>query len=497
MQKVQTLKYAEEACYNGSVVIKAFSSGLEIGSSNWMINGPRRNITYLSSSIFESAHAKEFDYLSLQGNDLVLFSDLSLLHGMTTLDKNAHDRKNHIRLEVNDLHPSTSSALRDKGNDGDEFMKSLVNTNEITEEMDKLSFICSCAINCVQGGGSVLIPLTRLGIALQLLEQMSLFLESSCLKVPIFVISSVAEETFAFTNVVPEWLCKQRQEKLYSGKALFGHVELIEEKKIHVFPAMYSSNLLRTWKEPCIVFCSHWSLRIGPVVHLLQRWRGDPNSLLVLEEGVDVDVALTPFKPMAMKVLQCSFLSGIKMQKVQPLLELLKPKIVLLPKELRMQVQAASVSSPSCLYYYEGETLVIPSLRLDFEADLSTDLAFQLQPRRTSQENIAVARFRGELLVSQGKHLLVSAMEPVEFQQGQLLHWGSIDQNRLLQALQEKGINGSLDNRSITDSPSLIYIDKPSRALIQISTTGTIISAADEALASLIFEAVNSVLDGI
>eukprot|EP00268_Persea_americana_P027284 TRINITY_DN26703_c0_g1_i4.p1 TRINITY_DN26703_c0_g1~~TRINITY_DN26703_c0_g1_i4.p1 ORF type:complete len:718 (+),score=117.19 TRINITY_DN26703_c0_g1_i4:29-2155(+) len=497
VQKVQTLKYAEEACYNGSMVVKAFSSGLEIGSSNWMINGPRRNITYLSSSIFESAYAKEFDYLSLQGNDLVLFSDLSLLHGMTTLDKNADDRKNHIRLEVNDPLPSTSSVLRDKGNNGDEFMKSLVNSNELTEEMDKLSFICSCAINCVQGGGSVLIPLSRLGIILQLLEQMSLFLESSCLKVPIFVISSVAEETFAFTNVVPEWLSKQRQEKLYSGKALFGHVELIEGKKIHVFPAMYSSNLLRTWKEPCIVFCSHWSLRIGPVVHLLQRWRGDPNSLLVLEEGVDVDVALLPFKPMAMKVLQCSFLSGIKMQKVQPLLELLKPKTVLLPKELRMQLQPASLSSPSCLYYSEGETLVIPSLRLDFEADLSTDLAFQLLPRRTSQENIAVARFRGELLVSQGKHLLVSTMEPVEFPRGQLLHWGSINQNRLLQALQEKGINGSLDNRSITDSASLIYIYKPSRALIQISTTGTIISAADEALASLIFEAVNSVLDGI
>lgn len=62
-------------------------------------------------------------------------------------------------------------------------MKSLVNSNELTEEMDKLSFICSCAINCVQGGGSVLIPLSRLGIILQLLEQMSLFLESSCLKV--------------------------------------------------------------------------------------------------------------------------------------------------------------------------------------------------------------------------------------------------------------------------------------------------------------------------
>lgn len=166
------------------------------------------------------------------------------------------------------------------------------------------------------------------------------------------------------------------------------------------------------------------------------------------------------------------------------------------PEELRMQLTPNMMSS-SYLYYSEGETLSIPSLRDDFEADLSTDLAFQLRPRRTSQENIAVARFKGELLVSQGKHLLFSAPEPVDFPKGHLLHWGSIDQNRLLPALQEKGINGCLDSSSITDSASLIYINKPSRALIEISTAGTIISAADEALASLIFEVVNSVLDGI
>ena len=31
-----------------------------------------------------------------------------------------------------------------------------------------------------------------------------------------------------------------------------------------------------------------------------------------VQEGVDDDLALLPFKPMAMKVLQCSFLSGIR-----------------------------------------------------------------------------------------------------------------------------------------------------------------------------------------
>lgn len=37
------------------------------------------------------------------------------------------------------------------------------------------------------------------------------------------------------------------------------------------------------WKEPCIVFCPHWSLRHGPAVHLLHRWRADKRCLLVLE----------------------------------------------------------------------------------------------------------------------------------------------------------------------------------------------------------------------
>ncbi|XP_052192705.1 uncharacterized protein LOC127801525 [Diospyros lotus] len=89
------------------------------------------------------------------------------------------------------------------------------------------------------------------------------------------------------------------------------------------------------WQQPCIVFCSHWSLRLGPVVYLLRRWSGDQNSLLVMEKGVDADLALLPFKPMAMKILQCSFLCGMRMQKVQPLLKMLQPKLVLFPENLR------------------------------------------------------------------------------------------------------------------------------------------------------------------
>lgn len=30
-----------------------------------------------------------------------------------------------------------------------------------------------------------------------------------------YFISSVAEELLAFTNIIPEWLCKDRQEKVF------------------------------------------------------------------------------------------------------------------------------------------------------------------------------------------------------------------------------------------------------------------------------------------
>ncbi|XP_058107040.1 uncharacterized protein LOC131250767 [Magnolia sinica] len=495
IQKVQTLKYAEEACYNGTLVIKAFSSGLEIGTSNWTINGPRRNVTYLSSSIFQSAHAMGFDFQSLQGNDIVIFSDFSSLYSKTIFCNDNDGNMKNMTLEEE---ASSFSAHRENYNYSEECMKSLAITDESSEEMEKISFICSCVVNAAREGGSVLIPIGRLGIVLQLLEQISLSLQSLNLKVPIFIISTTAEETLAFTNIIPEWLCKERQEKLYSGEALFGHVELIKGKRIHVFPAIHSSNLLTTWQEPCIVFSPHWSLRLGPVVHLLRRWCGDQNCLLILEQGFDPDVALLPYAPVAMKVLQCSFLTGIKMQKVQPLLEILSPKVILFPEELRMQLHTTNTNSTQFLYYSVNDTLRVPSLRDDYEADLATDLAFQLQPRRTRQENIAVARLKGELVVSHGRHLLVSAKETSGLSQPQLLHWGTVDPNLLVLALQEKSINGSLDSDGGgTDGACFVRVEEPSKALIEIGTTRTVICTSDETLAAYIFDAVSSVLDGI
>ena len=79
MLKVHTLKYAEEACYNGTLTIKALSSGVEFGGCNWILSGPKGDVGYISCSSFNSAHAMNFDFRSLQGTGTLIYSDFSSL----------------------------------------------------------------------------------------------------------------------------------------------------------------------------------------------------------------------------------------------------------------------------------------------------------------------------------------------------------------------------------------------------------------------------------
>ncbi|KAL3829784.1 hypothetical protein ACJIZ3_018586 [Penstemon smallii] len=487
LTKVESLKYAQEACYNGTLIVKASSSGLDIGSCNWSITGPNGTIIYVSSSLCMSSTATSFDYKALQRSDVVLYSDFS---SCNTTDK------------FEDGNNSSGTAASNFSNISDDAVDleasfTLLNNDEYMEEIEKLDFICSCSMDSVKSRGSVLIPIGRLGIILQLLERFALGLESENMKVPIFVVSSVAEELMAFTNIIPEWLCKQRQDRLYSGQPLFTHVEMLKDGRLHLFPAIHSLELLTIWQEPCIVFCPHWSLRLGPVVHLLQRWCKDQNSLLVMEEEVDANLALLPFKPMAMKVLQCSFLSGIQLQQSHLLLKMLQPRYVLFPEVLKRHVTPLD----SFDYYSENEKLHIPMVK-NSELDITVEVAVQLRYTTLKQQDTNISRLKGELLMEQGRYLLSVGDNQVcsETETKPVLHLGRIDLNVLLVALQKMGMNVTVEEARGDDgllTASLVHVLEPNKALIKVTDVQTLISTADENLASLISQAVCTNLDCI
>ncbi|XP_024032285.1 integrator complex subunit 9 homolog isoform X2 [Morus notabilis] len=447
-----------------------------------------QDVAHLPSALKEIVSGKDGGKL---GGWMPLYSAVDVkncmqkVHTLKYLEETCYndDRENE------DHDPSTNDSAS---------LRSLTDIDDNSEESEKLSFVCACAVDAVKTGGSVLIPMYRIGILLQLLEQISASLDSSNLKVPIYFISSVAEELLALTNIIPEWLCRERQEKLFSGEPLFSHVELVKEEKVHVFAAVHSPELLTNWQEPCIVFSPSGSLRLGPVVHLLRHWCGDQNSLLVLENGIDAELALLPFKPMAMKVLQCSFLSGIKLREVQPLLEVLQPKVVALPEDLKKICFPTSMLF-SVLRYTENETLIISSLKSS-EVEIPMDLATQFNFKKLKQEHISVTRLKGDLTIGHGKHHLLSGNKPTDLKCRHIMHWGSPDIERLFAALSKMGIKGTVGGGTMdaeSENFSQVQITEPSRACIEIRATSTVIITIDENLASRISDAICSVLAGI
>ncbi|KAK4362753.1 hypothetical protein RND71_017994 [Anisodus tanguticus] len=481
MEKVQSLKYLEEACYNGSLTIKACSSGLEIGACNWNILCPKGRIVYLSGSVFASTTASSFNYKALQGSDVLLYSDFTAC--------------NDVDGVKNDFPPATGSSYSSDSGCWETTTESSLDSDDYSEEMEKISFICSCALNSINDGGSVLIPIGRPEVMLQLLEHVSLSLESSNLKVPIYFVSSAAEELLNFSNIIPEWLSGQRQERFYSAKPLFNHIQLLNEKKLMVSPAIHSSKFLTSWQEPCIVFCPHWSLRLGPVVHLLQHWCADPNSLLIMEEGADINLAFLPFKPMLMKVLPCSFISGIKLNKAIPLLKILQPKHVLVPESLRPHIRCWNPKF-SVRYFSENETVAMPKLKNYADMDIATDLYSNLRKDTKLIQKKDIARLKGELLIEHGKcRLVLGNKQVLSSQDRALLFLGRVELNSLLMALQKMGMKATAQHTQSTDGSenmSIVCISEPNEALIVVTSTRTMISVVDETTASLVSEAVRS-----
>ncbi|XP_048495658.1 uncharacterized protein LOC104887497 isoform X3 [Beta vulgaris subsp. vulgaris] len=470
IQKVQSLKYAEETCYGGLLIIKAFSSGLDIGTSNWEIRSPKKDVVFISSSVFVSAPALSFDYQALQDHDIVLFSDFSSLDSMedTEVETDLAAPISNDNVEMASLH-------------------TLIDYDESSEEEQKLAYICSYAIDSLKAGGSVLIPICRIGIVLQLLEQLSFSEGFLNLKVPIYFISSVAEELLSYTNIIPEWLSVQRQKKLFAGEPLFAHANLIKEKRLHLLSSICTTDLLKIWQEPCIVFAPHWSLRLGPAVHFLQRWHGNENSLLILERGLDADLALLPFKPMAMKVLECSFLSGIRSSKVAPLMEKLQPKYVLIPEDLKTLVGIPNAKSIPVIYYSENIMLRVPSLKKSAELEISSDLASQLQWISLKEDDINLTRLKGELSLEHGKYRLLSGNDSKGTQ---------IDSGRLSNVLQNMGLKPSIEQAANHGSGRSfdLHVHEPNKALIEVRPTRILISTTDKDLASRIAKAIDSML---
>jgi len=135
----------------------------------------------------------------------------------------------------------------------------------------------------VNGGGSVLVPCTVGNTIFDVLE----LLAASAIRVPMFVVAPAAHDVFRYTAVCAEWLLPSRAERIFVPSDTFAHTQLVASGALRLF-AEAGGNLSKPntlgafFHEPCIVFASHPSCRLGDVSHFVELFGSNPKSLIAL-----------------------------------------------------------------------------------------------------------------------------------------------------------------------------------------------------------------------
>ncbi|MCO5555046.1 hypothetical protein L7F22_008586 [Adiantum nelumboides] len=493
MKQVQCLHYDEEVSIYDCLCIKPSSSGSELGASNWTITGARR-LSYFSASDFISGHSMALNVSSHIHSEIFLFSDLK---------SNRVDEADAV---------SSCSFWRDAQGSLCEVEAQPRHEAFCANLVEVLPHSCKAILEAVVSGGSVLVLISQIGAFLEALEVISQTLDSSGLSdVPLFFVSPVAEEILVYSNTIPEWLCAARQEKLYAGEALFHHVELLQQKRLHQLSSIYSAKAVKLWKEPCVVFALNWGLRLGSAVPLIHRWRQDPRCLLVLSQaGINAKLALAPFQPLRMQVLQYNRSGKFGEAEVSAIIEKLKPEMTLVPETMRGKFQSLFDGdykglSDNVAFYNMWDVLTIPGPHL-IEADMAAEVACSIRPKQLDS-GIAISQVTMRVQRNKGKWLLdvpkLPESEGASLTAREDICWGSVKVTELLKTLQELGLCCEVslhvqDNPcGENDSVFIIEISSPSPAKVELRPHCTLIETEDTNTRQLLTDTVKSFLTSV
>ncbi|XP_065313668.1 uncharacterized protein LOC135923011 isoform X1 [Gordionus sp. m RMFG-2023] len=309
MNKVTCINFLENLNFYNNLTCHATSAGYCIGSCNWVIKSDYEKLVFISKSSILTAHPKPLDLANLKKPDIMI---------LTELTKTPYNK------------PDTM----------------------ITE-------FSKCVISTLKKGGNVLVPCPLSGVTLDLLECLHLSL-STGLKADfagppkIYFVCPEVKSSLAYANIFSEWLCTNKQIKVYLPEEPFPHSEMTERGSLHLLTCISQLN----FRSPCVVLAGHSSLSRGPAASLLRAWRGDPSNTLIIVDPtfiptlpsshqnasktlasspnlLNLDFAilentlLAPFAPLRLQVAYCPIDTGLVPAHVEKLLRECEPTRVI------------------------------------------------------------------------------------------------------------------------------------------------------------------------
>ncbi|KAJ7417673.1 Integrator complex subunit 9 [Pitangus sulphuratus] len=296
LSKIQLVGYSQKIELFGAVQVTPLSSGYALGSSNWIIQSHYEKVSYVSGSSLLTTHPQPMDQASLKNSDVLILTSLTQI-------------------------PTANP-------DG------------------MVGEFCSNLAMTVRNGGNVLVPCYPSGVIYDLLECLYQYIDSAGLSnVPFYFISPVANSSLEFSQIFAEWLCHNKQTKVYLPEPPFPHAELIQTNKLKHYPSIHG-DFSNDFKQPCVVFTGHPSLRFGDVVHFMELWgKSSLNTVIFTEPDFSYLDALAPYQPLAMKCVYCPIDTRLNFIQVSKLLKEVQLADSLVPLEIKPGISLATVSA--------------------------------------------------------------------------------------------------------------------------------------------------------
>ncbi|XP_053105081.1 integrator complex subunit 9 isoform X2 [Hemicordylus capensis] len=453
LSKIQLVGYSQKIELFGAVLVSPLSSGYALGSSNWIIQSHYEKVSYVSGSSLLTTHPQPMDQASLKNSDVLI------LTGLTQIPT--------------------------------------ANPDGMVGEF------CSNLAMTVRNGGNVLVPCYPSGVIYDLLECLYQYIDSAGLSnVPFYFISPVANSSLEFSQIFAEWLCHNKQSKVYLPEPPFPHAELIQTNKLKHYASIHG-DFSNDFKQPCVVFTGHPSLRFGDVVHFMELWgKSSLNTVIFTEPDFSYLDALAPYQPLAMKCVYCPIDTRLNFIQVSKLLKEVQPLHVVCPEQYTQPPPTQSHRTdlmidclPPPMSYRRAEVLTLPFKRRYEKIEITPELADSLVPTEM-KPGISLATMTAVLHTKDNKHVLQLPPKPPQPQPGKKrkrvtdevpelkpikpLLSGSIPVEQLVQTLEKHGFS----DVKVEDTPKgHIVLFQDVETLIRIEEDSThIMCESDEAL---------------
>ncbi|XP_019376431.1 PREDICTED: integrator complex subunit 9 [Crocodylus porosus] len=371
LSKIQLVGYSQKIELFGAVQVTPLSSGYALGSSNWIIQSHYEKVSYVSGSSLLTTHPQPMDQASLKNSDVLILTGLT---------------------QIPTANPDGMVG---------EFCNNLAMT--------------------VRSGGNVLVPCYPSGVIYDLLECLYQYIDSAGLSnVPFYFISPVANSSLEFSQIFAEWLCHNKQTKVYLPEPPFPHAELIQTNKLKHYPSIHG-DFSNDFKQPCVVFTGHPSLRFGDVVHFMELWgKSSLNTIIFTEPDFSYLDALAPYQPLAMKCVYCPIDTRLNFIQVSKLLKEVQPLHVVCPEQYTQPPPTQSHRTdlmidcqPPPMSYRRAEVLTLPFKRRYEKIEIMPELADSLVPLEI-KPGISLATVSAMLHTKDNKHVLQLPPKPAQ-----------------------------------------------------------------------------------